>query len=361
MPSRPRRQPTSFLSLPFEVRSTIYRRVLISPISLIAHSTLSIPGLYARYYQSYRHRTPIPPTFLNVAEYLQQGRPVEELARALILSHPTIAVEVAEIFYSANTFRFHDEWIWDTVLEWLVRIGPRNRTWLRNLELNMRPPQHVWQSADGTRKELPVCSHGKKCRAMQENAREKVYPRSRLLQSHEGMDTEGVVGNISPAVEKVFELLGTTVGGKKLTMKLLFEKNTPGIQIGGLITGSDWMRMDLPNVMERCRELYASDTAGKCVEILWNCITDLRTFVGRRQLLENKGWEILNVVYACKEHQELAIDDELWESDTKFTLRRKRIEGILMADLPSKFALRECKRKGNLPQPAAAMPVMNAV
>jgi hypothetical protein len=117
------------------------------------------------------------------------------------------------------------------------------------------------------------------------------------------------------------------------------------------------MSMDLPNVMEKCRELHTAD-GHRNVEIIWNCAengtvldrqsNDNMIYSGTKEIfldsegsaldrgrsvLEDRGWEILEV------HEKYFPDNKCDVSEpisvTWFSMKRKPIKGDAVADDPS--------------------------
>jgi hypothetical protein len=284
--------------------------------------------------------------------------PVERAAPKLFLSNSVVAQEASVVFYGKNTFRFVGEWSWDEVAIWLEGIGPRNRSYLARLEVSLRLPQHVWQLEDGARTQLDPRQDMRR-----DNARERTYPRNRLLRLAANPDAElaGVVENINPAVETCFRLLGEMSGGAELTVSLMLGwRYTPGVQLAvdTQHPHTNWMSMDLPNVMEKCRELHTTDGNRK-IEVLWNCTEDasldrasdcdviysgtkeivlptegsMTAFDRGRSVLEDRGWEIIEV------YEKYFIDSKCNAREpvgfTWFILKRKPIKGDAVADDPS--------------------------
>ncbi|KAJ8063327.1 hypothetical protein OCU04_008556 [Sclerotinia nivalis] len=53
--------------------------------------------------------------------------------------------------------------------------------------------------------------------------------------------------------------------------------------------------MDVPNVIEKCRHLYSSESAdGKSIEVLWNSAMGAKFLRQERKELESVGWCILD-------------------------------------------------------------------
>jgi hypothetical protein len=173
------------------------------------------------------------------------------------------------------------------------------------------------------------------------------------------VELEGVVENINPAIETCFQLLGEMRGGAELKLSLMLGWGSiPGVQltVDSQHPYGNWMSMDLPNVMENCRQLYTADRR-RNIEMIWNCAVS-GTWLGRhddntiysgakeivlnsegsaldrgRTALEDRGWEILEV------HEKYFPDNNYNVSDpfsaSWFSMKRKPIEGDTVADDPS--------------------------
>jgi hypothetical protein len=341
-PLESRRATPSFLTLPRELRDSIYEYALVSPSPLIAWAGMPLSEILK-----------VLPAGMTRRKYFSHSLPVERLGPKLLLCNSTTSQEAALIFYSKNTFLFFRGFVWDTVVGWLESIGPRNRQYLTKLNLLMERPQKVWQLRDGSRTQLVEknCLNHSPCYNIQENIRERVYPPHRLLSCPPDPEfEEGVVDNISPAVEKAFQILGSdgAEAGLKLTLNLILPEMMCGL-VPGLDLGEDddcSFSMDLPNVMEKCREIH-TDGKGKAVEVLWKCKVFEDFFIANQEVLKRKGWEIM----------EMANEDRWWEIDTRYvdaddsgvfylagyrprqdvllTLRRRGIEGVIVSDGPS--------------------------
>jgi hypothetical protein len=59
--------------------------------------------------------------------------------------------EATETFYRKNTFSFLGEHEWEHIAYWLTRIGKRNHSYLSKINIEIRLPQQVWQTEDGSR------------------------------------------------------------------------------------------------------------------------------------------------------------------------------------------------------------------
>ncbi|KAF7854587.1 hypothetical protein EAF04_010396 [Stromatinia cepivora] len=292
-------KPASFLSLPPELRDTIYELALIAPVSVIAWS--DIPGLeLPKWHDDNRLISDYDRSWGPFTESLS----VKHLTANLLKCHPLISREAATIYYGRNTFLFTGNFTWTTVMNWLDEIGPLNCSHLTELDLCLKQPQFVWQLPNGARTMIDA-RVGEWAR--KENAIEEVYPRNRFLyleQDRVSEDTdaepdngiEGFVQNINPDIENVFKLLGESGEGPKIVINIFtaynhgigwprldkwyFEENPYG----------HWLQMDVPNVIEKCRDLYSSESAnGKAIEVLWNGAMGAEFLRQERKELESVG------------------------------------------------------------------------
>lgn len=347
-------KPTTFFTLSREIRDTIYEYTVVSPSPLIAWA-----GMPLQEFQEWQSRRffRATPGYFKLHDYLSNALPVEQAAPKLFLSNLIVAQEAAMVFYGKNIFRFVGEWSWDEVVMWLEGIGPRNRSSLARLELSLGLPQHVWQLGDGARTQLDSTQD-----IRGDNARERTYPRNRFLNliKNPNVELEGVVENINPAVETCCQLLGQIKGGAKLTLSLMLGWGyTPGVQItvDAQHPCGNWMSMDLPNVMEKCRELHTANRH-RSMEIIWNCaangtVLDRQSddnmiysgtkvifldsegsaFDRGRSALQDRGWEILEVYEKYFLDSKCDISEPM--SINWFSMKRKPIEGDVVADNPS--------------------------
>lgn len=341
----------TFLDLPREIRDIIYKLVLISTTPLIAWSGMPLEELSkSKEVVDFREWVfwEANPQIFDIYGYLVNALPVERLAISMSLVSRDISREAAEIFWSNNSFRFlGDNWIWDTVLQWLIGIGSINRRYLSHLEFQLRRPQHVWQFLDppGARTQLLERSHGyQRSHAMAiENAREMVYPRNKHLilpnpGSAGGQSLEGVVENISPKLETVFKMLAQPGKWSKIRLTMLLPSHlVPGKSIlreprrRRLGPSKAWMSMDLPNVMEICREKHVTKW-GRDLEILWKCKDYGKDVQVARESLESLGWELMH--FRHDSYSTLNMD---W--NTSFTMKRRPLSGPIEASFPSPHSL----------------------
>ncbi|KAF8852471.1 hypothetical protein BDZ45DRAFT_678333 [Acephala macrosclerotiorum] len=336
----------TFLDLPREIRDIIYKLVLISPTPLIAWSGMLLEDLTeSEVVVDFREWVcwEGTPQIFDIHGYQINALPVERLAISMALVSRDVSREAAEVFWSNNSFRFiGDNWLWDTVLQWLIGIGPTNRRYLSHLEFQLRRPQHVWQFSDppGARTQLLERAPGHQwSHAMaMENAREMVYPRNKHLilpkpGSPGGQGLEGVVENISPKLEIVFKMLAQPGKWSKVRLTMLLPSHlVPGKSIPldahrRVEISEVWMGMDLPNVMEVCRQKHVTE-GGRDLEILWKCKDYGREVQSARESLESLGWELMHF-----RHDSYSTINMDWK--TSFTMKRRPVSGPVEANFPS--------------------------
>ncbi|KAE8446691.1 hypothetical protein EG329_011735 [Mollisiaceae sp. DMI_Dod_QoI] len=312
----------SFMSLPLEIRNTIYSSAIISPTPLIAWSSKSISDLIQSPIDSRFSRHTSPQTFC-MASYVEHALPVEQLATRMFLVSRDVSREAAEIFYSYNTFRFvGEDWIWDTVLQWLI---------VQTAAACVAGGLSAWEE-DAAGERIPDVEKDWLAR---ENEREIVYPRNKHLdlpkvERGEEHELAGAVENISPKVEVVLRMLGEGGRWDRVRLSMLLPYHfVPGLQLWLSRHREYWMSMDLPNVMEICAGQELPSVSGQReVEILWKCKEEGRAFLNGRKDLEALGWEI---VYVRHDNYSTMVRD--WQ--TTFTMKRKKIEGSVEASFPS--------------------------
>ncbi|KUJ13055.1 uncharacterized protein LY89DRAFT_200147 [Mollisia scopiformis] len=342
----------SFMDLPLEIRKMVYSMALISPTPLIAWSGMPLPELVKSPFALNMISVYETPHSFYIDDYLKNALPVERLMVSLSLVSRNISSEIARVFWSYNTFRFIGEWIWDTVLEWLIRIGSVNRSYITRLEFQMFQLQHVWQLSEpiGARTQLalPEASTAQSWQE-EENRREIVYPLSRHLirpesKTSTGFSTgdqfldppqglSGAVENISPKMEVVMKMLARAGKWTKVRLTMLLPSHlVPGVQMWGRGSSPSqqrkyWMSMDLPNVIESCIATHAVD-GSKQIEVLWKCKERGMSLQDNKHLLQEQGWEIIYTRHEdyCSFHRD-------W--DTFFTMKRKEVHGPFIASDPS--------------------------
>lgn len=179
------------------------------------------------------------------------------LALGLLQCHPVLASETAAIFYRVNTFTFLGYHSWRPINLWLESIGSQNQKYLTNLEISMPQPMHVKQESDGMRVETAV--------SWSLTRFEDVAQRHNRLVLSTEQPLEGIVENINPAVEDLFEILGSN--GPKLKISFLLTSGVcPGSEPSkheeDQTPGGYWFGMDLPNLTELFRWVYTTNRGG---------------------------------------------------------------------------------------------------
>jgi len=335
----------NFLSLPREVRDEIYTLALFSPSPIVVWKGEWI------------HEELNPDTgsvsnddFYTYTEYVWH-RVIDQSATKTSLNSLSINIhscskvigqEAAEIFYKKNTFAFLGHHNWDPIVSWLEIIGRQNRNHLLYLEINAYKPDEVWQHFTGERVKYPF-----------QGLRELIYPRNPHLHVHERPLMYGLVDNINPALETIFQLLGQRDSVRTLTLNFVLNGQYPGE--GGIIEDEDqhpedrWHSMDLPNLVEKFRTLYTlSPSSESLVQVSWR--GECRPLVWHRQDDVVSRIVILDHVKNIEDHDwELDIspmkeDDTTWKPHNEerqvptFVLRRKQLAKPLMADNPNPYS-----------------------
>ncbi|KAF4633688.1 hypothetical protein G7Y89_g4431 [Cudoniella acicularis] len=312
---------------PREIRNAIYSYAVTSPSPVIAWcgpiTSLSQLECWQRHVYGN--------DCVAIEDYKLNSLPVQLLARNLICSNGQIAKEAAIIFYRKNSFLFVGDYTWEDATKWLENIGPSNRNCLARIEMNFRKPPHVWQQLDGTR--IVLLEDG----WQEYNRREPIFERNiHLILSDKAVD--GVVKNINPAVESFFRLLGTGDESSVLVSMHLSNQTLPGLQ---LTTDeqhpyANWLSMDLPNLTERfCSFSISGVPKSRPIEVIWKGNESIVAFDAETRKVEEKGWEIVDAV--GKEKCDWA-ENGIPYLEAFFTLRRKEIIGVIMADEPSPYS-----------------------
>ena len=126
-----------------------------------------------------------------------------------------IGKEAAEVFYRKNVFVFLGDHNWDPVVSWLSKIHDQNRSNITRLEISAYRPEEFWQRSNGERKQDPNLP------------RETIYHRSPHLQLRTPIKY-GLVENINPAVEAIFQLLGQKTSTPTLTLNFKLNDDYSG-------------------------------------------------------------------------------------------------------------------------------------
>jgi hypothetical protein len=220
-------------------------------------------------------------------------------------------------------------------------INNRNRNNLATLEFRTYRPEEVWQRPNGERD------------AREEDSKEPEYPRSPHLHFSTPIKY-GLVENINPAVEKIFQLLGQQrTSTHKLTLNFKLICEYPGD--GWVIREDDhypqhrWCSMDLPNLVEKFRTLYSPKAL---VDVIWTgkCPKEIvgrgdreytrTTIEDHLQNMNDKGWDI-EISPTGGENWEWAPYDK-HDSEEKhipnMVLRRKPLKEPLMGDDPNPWS-----------------------
>jgi hypothetical protein len=190
--------PFKFIHLPREIRDQIYTWALSSPSPIIVWKGkwgfLSRPpdSSYTTVIDIIKNSMTTSVLWIDASATKTS---LADCSTNLFVCNKEIGGEVAKVFYRKNVFTFLGDHNWDNILSWLLKINDRNRSHISRLEIDAFRPEEVWQSANGERK------------SGLDLFRDPIFPRSQHLQFRTPLKY-GWVENISPTVEKVFQLLG---------------------------------------------------------------------------------------------------------------------------------------------------------
>ncbi|PQE31237.1 WD40 YVTN repeat-like-containing domain protein [Rutstroemia sp. NJR-2017a WRK4] len=281
--ARPR---TTFLTLSRELRDKCYEMALTTSLPIVVWSEFRPRNA------SYTTDLTYIVSGVKIAtEYRAATTDVRSTFPNLIRCNSTVASEAAMVFYRKNRFLFSGDWTWETVVEWLVKIGPTNRAFIAQIELLPGRLARAWESPDGNR-----------C-ALSSNSQEPPFPRSRYLLRSPDSTAKGTVETINPAIEEFFQILNKNprATGKLTITMSLHQYFRPGIKpISNLFWLAEWLfTMDLPNVMEKLSEQMTD------VEILWSGIINKSKFDSEKAEIE-KFWEVVTA------EEEIIAGTEKW-------------------------------------------------
>ncbi|KAL8918396.1 MAG: hypothetical protein Q9208_007366 [Pyrenodesmia sp. 3 TL-2023] len=302
---------SKFLSLPTEIRFSIYSFCLISSSTIVVWS--------AEYYRA-TLGAPYPPRRLrwNREAMVSSTR---DLALGLLRCSTTVAAESARVFYEGNVFRFCGDHEYYPVITWLDKIA-QNRKFLERLEISVRRPNKAWQMPDGTRhRELGEPS-------------DYTFIGSVLRHPHFAPQPylEGQVDVIDPAVETIISSLAKPGSGRKMTLYMdTGYYNIPGIELI-VQEGTSLFSMDLPNLVETWRTSYFSDASFGSLDIVWKAEVGRDDFHNKRTLIEQVGWKIFNEQEAQRIYNPFSRPGDDRVSPTmRFSMRRNQLTSPLMA------------------------------
>ena len=245
-------------------------------------------------------------------------------ASNLLQCNSSIAQEAASIFYGKNKFLFVCDWTWETVATWFGNIGLRNSTFITSIELWQHQPSHAWQTASGERI---------KVREFDWEPLEPPFPRNDHLYRSSDSTSEGLVESIHPAIETFFKLLGNERHSKLLLTFSLRRLFIPGL---GIVPDNewstfDWFSMDLPNVVERLRNIYKAGS----VDVIWKGQRLAKSYFEKREEIKAR-WEVLELEeFDWKRSAGIRTRTYRW---VRFTLRSKELPERLLAEEPAPFS-----------------------
>jgi hypothetical protein len=327
--------PLTFFSFPREIRDKIYNYALVSTSHIIVWKG-ELKYEYLKSYKGARRMMggePISRLIWRTVSHKETSASLSTININLLFSNKTVSQEAAMVFYNKNTFAFEGDHNWDPIVCWLKTIGIDNRNSLAVLEVYGKRPDQVWQNSRGERLPHP-----------QRYTMEEIYPINPYLGNPTDGFKHGYVDNINPVLEEVFVLLGQRASEKKTTIIMQTDIYYPG---GGAIAvepddqfpDKGWYSMELPNLIEKFLELHCTHSERRSVEVVWKGLTYQRVLA--TEFMENLGWNISTSPAESEEIvRKIGIYHNHDDSDfARYTLRRKKLVGPLIAQDPSPFSL----------------------
>ncbi|KAH8672744.1 hypothetical protein BGZ60DRAFT_405479 [Tricladium varicosporioides] len=332
-PHQPRNSPpTTFYSLPREIRDKIYGIALVSPSAItvwkgemkLSYLPPPLEGPHPRPTSRVRWR--------EINEEVTRAS-LRTLSLNLLFCNKTLGYEAAAIFYGKNTFSFEGDHNWDPIVSWLKTIGDKNRNSLKSLKVDAKRPDQVWQNSRGERVRHPGGS-----------MMEDIYPRHPYLNTRGGAFKYGFVDNINPALEDMFLLLGQRTSKQRVTITMQLAHIYPG---GGTnpdpmeqLPECNWYSMELPNLVDKFLDIYTRGSELKdFVEVLWKGRYSRQLLLDEQEIIKNVGWVL--TISPIEEDEESFWPGSTYKVPggvTKYVLRRQRITGVLMAQDPSPYS-----------------------
>lgn len=338
-------RPFTFLSLPREIRDAIYTLALVSPSPIVIWKGEWVYEQQGTFSDSidlvFPHHAPF--VWRRAIDPFASKSTLHSLSTNLLFCSSIINQEAAAVFYKKTTFSFLGAHNWDPVVRWLKTTGPQNRNHLFNLDVSARTPEQVWQHSNGERTEHPGML-----------TREVIYPRNAHLHVPVHPVKCGLVDNINPALETIFQLLGQRTSTQKITLNFKLCGEYPGQ--GAILSAEDqrpenaWHSMDLPNLVEKFRTLYTcrAGDSQPLVEVHWQGEYHPYTTVlqngsfGRVQILdhlqnlEDHGWQMN--VSPEEEDETVSKPRDKSPNISTFVLKRKKLDEPLMGDEPNPYS-----------------------
>lgn len=193
----------------------------------------------------------------------------------LLRCNHVVGREAAAIFYQWNTFRVTGYDVWNPFYRVLKTIGNENRSKLRRLIVNIPRPKRLEQDSHGVRKMfewyMPF-----------ERVHSCGHPEIRTLDSeHHYLD---------PAIEACFRILGKP--GSNITLEIVLPAGfVPGAEVWIESQVPDfycWNSIEILDSIERSRKEF-----GSRVEVVWKGSGLRHLFLQQKELIQERGWEIL--------------------------------------------------------------------
>jgi hypothetical protein len=302
-----------FLDFPPEIRDRIYNNALTAP------RPITVSSVAVQKYQAQRNDS--NQTVISHGYIVEGKDPIlYEIATNLLFCHPTIAAEAAICFYQSNTFYFKGDEVWNPLYFFLQSIGDYNRSFLRNISVEVKMPTHLSQDRYGAR---ITHEYGLPFHIVHSSARDPPprvqYPRRQTLHEYDRLFQV-----LDPAIQACFRLLG--FDGPPMLLNLDMKgRGIPGTRVFLDSTEANSALPDLPDFVESLRQEFA-----RRVTVLWNGYGQKIFFEEARDQILHKGWEIVET-----REEEIPLPSWLVGRPllpphlmTHFTLRRTVIETV---------------------------------
>jgi hypothetical protein len=248
-------------------------------------------------------------------QYRNATADVRNIFLNLLRCNMIVAHEAAMTFYRKNRFFISGDWSWETVVGWLLKIGPKNRAYISHIRLHTVHPPRRWESSDRHRFSIT-------------NALELPFARSPFLYRSLDPTTERIVESINHAVETFSRILRDTpharpefASGELVIIMSLNRRLLLGIEprrVDRCDPSSNVFTMDLPNIMENICERMTD------VDVIWTGVMYKNIFRRAKSEIESL-WEIVS-----EEVREFEYSGRPFKL-TSFVAKRKSITGLLFA------------------------------
>ena len=260
------KQKKSFTNLPREIHDRIYGYALCQPATnfpaICASRPISI--IHADRYTVGQHLKPVSTFYCYEAK---------DRALGLLFTSRTVSRDAARFLYSKTSFAFINSRLddWSTLYRFLLTIGAKNRSQIRNLLIVHRESRWLWQRAGCAHTEFPRWSWPRSEHHDAEFMLEH-YPLQRLLVPLQ----EDCDKDLRPCIRTCMQILGRL-----------------GPQIRLMIVGQHGWGLASDPYLPRMVERYSQEETLGRVQVLWVGTWNRSPFEGRKRYLEEAGWEVV--------------------------------------------------------------------